>query len=82
MFNIKTYYFFRCYHCSTWYYSNKIIKTKKCIKCNRSFQFQKSTKISKQCSMNQAIFFIKRLKEKLKDETLSKYFKRNRTQFI
>jgi len=44
-------YFFRCYHCGEWYYSNRIIKTKKCWKCNRSFVFKNSTKFSKFCTL-------------------------------
>ncbi len=79
---IRTYYFFRCIWCGQWYYSYKIIKRKKCVKCNRSFQFQKSTKFSRQCSMNGAIAIIKRLKENVKDEALSKYLIRDRVQRI
>lgn len=69
----QNYYFFRCYHCGMWHYTNRFIKTKKCVKCNRSFQFQKSTKFSKQCSMEGAIAILKELKSKMEKENLSKY---------
>ena len=82
MLNVRTYYFFRCYKCGQWYYSPKIIKIKKCVKCQRSFQFQKSTKFSKQCSMNTAIAVIKKLKISEKKETLSEYLIKNRVQRV
>ena len=72
------YYFFRCYHCGSWYYSKKVIINKKCLKCNRSFGFQKSTKFSKQCSQSEAIAIIKELKKRMYDEDLSKYLSNNR----
>lgn len=58
------YYFYRCYHCGEWYYCNKIIKVKKCWKCNRSFTFKPSTKFSKEVTPAQAVKIIKYLKEK------------------
>jgi len=70
---MRRFYFFRCYHCGQWYYVNKIIKTKKCIYCNKSFQFKKSAKFSKFCTLQQAILIIKELKSKIESETLSKY---------
>ncbi|TFG23124.1 MAG: DUF1922 domain-containing protein [Promethearchaeota archaeon] len=73
--NIQKYYFFRCYRCGEWYYTNKIIKTKKCWKCHHSFQFQKSTKFSKKCSINDAIEIIKELKKRRVNENLLKYVK-------
>ncbi|MFX1337220.1 MAG: hypothetical protein ACFFDK_01280 [Promethearchaeota archaeon] len=73
MSSVKNYYFFRCYQCGEWYYSSKIIKTKKCWKCHHSFQFQKSTKFSKKCSMEVAIAILKELKTKKQNEDLSKY---------
>lgn len=71
--NVKNYYFFRCSFCGEWYYSNKILKRKKCWKCNRTFQFQNSIKFSKKCTMNNAIALIKALKKKFIEENLSKY---------
>ena len=73
MYNIREYYFFRCTFCGMWHYTNRIIKTKKCVKCNRSFQFQKSTKFSKKCSIKGAIAILKELKNKMEKENLSKY---------
>ena len=73
--NIQKYYFYRCYHCGEWYYVNKIIKTKKCWKCNRSFQFKNSAKFSKKCTLSQATKIIKHLKEKAENENLTKYQK-------
>jgi len=65
--------FFRCYHCGEWYYSNKIIKSKKCWKCNRTFQFKNATKISRNCSINEAISIIKQLKGKREMESFSTF---------
>ncbi|MCK4370705.1 MAG: hypothetical protein KAV01_05310 [Candidatus Lokiarchaeota archaeon] len=47
-----------------WYYSNRIIKSKKCWKCNHSFLFKNSTKFTKMCSIKDAISIIKKLKIK------------------
>ena len=69
----QTFYFFRCYHCGEWFYSNKIIKTKKCWKCDRSFQFKNSTKFSKTVSLQEAIKIVKNLKMKGEMETLRKF---------
>ena len=81
--NIKNYYFFRCYHCGEWFYSYKKIKTKKCWKCNKSFQFKNSTKFSKNCSQSEAIAIIKHLKEKIEEQNLSKYIEtKNRLNTI
>jgi len=71
--NVKNYYFFRCSFCGAWYYSNKILKKKKCWKCNRTFQFQHSIKFSKKCSMSIAIAILKELKKKTGEENLSNY---------
>ncbi len=71
--NIQKYYFYRCYRCGEWYYVNKIIKIKKCWKCNHSFQFKNSAKFSKKCTLSQATKIIKNLKEKLENENLTKY---------
>ena len=73
MIHIRKFYFFRCYHCGAWNYSNKIIKSRKCWKCHRIFQFKNSLKFFRECSMNQAISIMKRLKEREEKETLSKY---------
>ncbi|MFX1498413.1 MAG: hypothetical protein ACFFBH_12870 [Promethearchaeota archaeon] len=66
--NIRKYYFYRCYHCGEWYYCNKIIKTKKCWRCNHSFTFKPSTKFSKYVTLSQAIQIVKYLKEKAESE--------------
>ncbi len=73
MSNPQKFYFFRCYHCGGWTYSNKIIKTKKCWKCNRSFQFKNSFKVTRTVVLKDAIRIIKDLKMKGKKETLSKF---------
>jgi hypothetical protein len=70
---IQKFYFFRCYHCGEWSYSNRVIKTKKCVKCNRSFQFKNSSKFSKTVTLQSAIKIIKNLKMKGEMESLSKY---------
>ncbi len=64
MYNKHNYYFFRCYRCGEWYYTQRIIKTKKCWKCNHSFTFKNSTKFSKICTTKGAIVIIKELKTK------------------
>ena len=69
---IHNFYFFRCYHCGEWFYSNKILKTKKCWKCNRSFQFKNSTKFSKSLTLQGAVKIIKRLKMEGKTESFFK----------
>lgn len=71
--NVQKFYFFRCYHCGELFYSNKILKTKKCWKCNRSFQFKNSTKFSKTVTLQGAIKIIKDLKMKGKTESLFKF---------
>ncbi len=67
------FFFFRCYHCGEWYYSNKIIKSKKCWKCNRTFQFKNAINVSRSCSINEAISIIKQLKGKGEMESLSTF---------
>ena len=67
------FFFFRCYHCGEWYYSNKAIKSKKCWKCNRTFQFKNSTKFSRNCSTKEAILIIKQIKGKREMESFSTY---------
>jgi len=62
----RKFYFFRCYNCGQWYYTNKTIKTKKCWRCNHSFTFKNSTKFSKICSIKDAIEVIKKLKDQVK----------------
>ena len=71
--NVQKFYFFRCYHCGEWYYSNKIIKTKKCWKCNRSFQFKNSFKVIRTVTLTDAIRIIKNIKMKGEKETLFKF---------
>ncbi len=71
--NIQKFYFFRCYHCGEWFYSNKILKSKKCWKCNRSFQFKNSVKISKMVTLQEAIKTIKNLKMSVEKESLFYY---------
>lgn len=65
--------FFRCHYCGMWYYSNKSIKTKKCLKCYRSFQVQKSHKFSKKCTIEESIAILKQLKKNMENEDLIKY---------
>ena len=60
-----------------WYYTNRLIKTKKCLKCNRSFQVQKSYKFSKKCTIEESIAMLKELKKKMENEDLSKYTNKN-----
>jgi len=57
------YFFFRCINCGEWYYATKIIKRKKCIKCHKSFSFEKATKFVQKCSMKEAIQLIKEKKK-------------------
>ena len=71
--NVQKFYFFRCYHCGEWYYSNKILKTKKCWKCNRSFQFKNSFKVTRMVTLTDAIKIIKKIKMKGEKETLFKF---------
>ncbi len=67
------YYFYKCYHCGSWFYSKGRIKQKKCFFCNKTFQFTKSTKFSKTCSPQEAIAILKKLKEKEMDKDISKF---------
>ena len=69
----QKFYFFRCYHCGEWTYTNKIITTKKCLKCNRSFKFKNSSKFSKTVTHQGAIKIIKDLKLKKGKESLQKF---------
>ena len=55
----------------------RLIKTKKCVKCNRSFQFKKSTKFSKNCYTAEAVAIIKELKIKRENEKLTKFINSN-----
>jgi hypothetical protein len=71
--NTHKYFFFRCYHCGEWYYAKMNIKSKKCVRCNRTFQFKNSTKFSRNCSIKEAILIIKQLKGKREMESLSTY---------
>ena len=80
MSNVQTFYFFRCYHCGEWFYSKKILKTKKCWKCNRSFQFKNSFKVKRMVSLNDAIKIIKNLKMKGEKETLFKFLDYEKNQ--
>ncbi|MBY8981908.1 MAG: DUF1922 domain-containing protein [Candidatus Lokiarchaeota archaeon] len=74
-----SYYFFRCVHCGEWYYTSRRIKRKKCWKCNRTFNFDNSSKFIKKCSLNDAIAIIKVLKLKSEKEDILKYFNNNHT---
>ena len=60
----QKFYFFKCTHCGEWFYSSRLIKTKRCWKCNHSFQTKNSIKFSKSCSIKAAIEIIKELKFK------------------
>jgi len=64
MYATAKYYFFRCTSCGAWYYTKKRLKTKKCIKCNKTFQFKQSAKFSKVCNRIDAIAYIQALKKK------------------
>lgn len=55
-------YFFRCYHCGTWYQSRGLIQQKKCNFCNKIFQVKNSKKIKKKCTDLEAVAIIKYLK--------------------
>lgn len=57
-------YFYQCTSCGEWYYTNRIIKSKKCWKCNHSFLFKNSTKFTQNCSIKEAIAIVKKLKNK------------------
>ncbi|MHA1671005.1 MAG: DUF1922 domain-containing protein [Promethearchaeota archaeon] len=78
MYNTQQYFFFRCYHCGEWYYTKRRIKTKKCVRCNRTFQFKISTKISHECSIKEAVLIVKQLKGKREMESFSSYFLRDK----
>ncbi|MFX1303023.1 MAG: DUF1922 domain-containing protein [Promethearchaeota archaeon] len=65
MYDKQKFFFFRCYSCGEWYYSKKIIKSKKCWRCNHSFLFKNSTKFSKICAIKDAIAIVKDLKNKI-----------------
>ena len=71
MYSLHKYYFYQCINCGNWYYSAHEIKRKRCIRCFRSFQFSKSTKFSKKCSLHDAIEVLKQLKMKEESEGLS-----------
>ncbi|TFG15744.1 MAG: DUF1922 domain-containing protein [Promethearchaeota archaeon] len=71
----QKFYFFRCYHCGAWHYSNKRIKIKKCWRCNRSFQFKNSAKFSQSCEYSKAIMIIKKLKARQQKENISHFLK-------
>ncbi|MFW9999024.1 MAG: DUF1922 domain-containing protein [Candidatus Hodarchaeota archaeon] len=62
MFHEQKFFFFRCYNCGEWYYTNRVIKSKKCWKCNHSFSFKNSMKFTKVCSIKGAISIVKKLK--------------------
>lgn len=79
---LQKFYFFRCYHCGQWFYSNRIIKGKKCLKCAKTFQFKNSTKFSKQCTSQDAINIIKKLKEKEPDRLLNRHIRQGSNIFI
>jgi hypothetical protein len=59
----KTFWFYRCVHCGSWYYSDKRIERKKCIRCNKSFKFDHAKKFKKKLTLKQAIAAIKKLKK-------------------
>ncbi|MFX0002712.1 MAG: DUF1922 domain-containing protein [Candidatus Hodarchaeota archaeon] len=64
MVNGQKFFFFRCYNCGEWFYTNRIIKSKKCWKCNHSFLFKNSTKFSQFCSLEDAVLIVKKLKSR------------------
>ncbi|MBY8983514.1 MAG: DUF1922 domain-containing protein [Candidatus Lokiarchaeota archaeon] len=64
MYTQYKYFFYRCCNCGEWFYTNRVIKTKKCWKCNRSFSFKNAAKFTKICTTQGAIAIIKELKTK------------------
>ncbi len=71
----QKFFFFRCYHCGAWHYSNKRIQSKKCWRCQHSFQFKNSVKFSKICTYTIAISIIKELKVRAQKEKISHFLK-------
>ena len=69
----RNFFFFQFYNCGQWYYSEKVIKTKKCLTCNHSFKFQKSIKFTKFCLTYEAIEIIKKLKNTKENESQIKF---------
>ena len=59
----RKFYFYQCYNCGQWYYSEKVIKVKKCSTCNYSFKFQQSIKFTNSCFPYEAIEITKKLKK-------------------
>ena len=62
-------FFFRCTNskCGAWYVSRKRIKSKKCIFCNKTFQFKHSRKFKQKCTDLEAVAIIKYLKAEGKE---------------
>jgi predicted nucleic acid-binding Zn-ribbon protein len=58
------YYVFNCYNCGALYYTRKRIKRKKCLRCGKSFSFEKSKKVKVKLKEKEMIELIKFLKEK------------------
>jgi hypothetical protein len=50
-------------NCGELYYTDKRIKTKKCIICNKSFSFHKSVKVDVNLKQMEAIQLLKALKK-------------------
>ena len=67
---LTKYFFYRCVNCGEWFYTFRIIKRKKCFKCQKSFSFKKASNFIQKCSRREAILLIQHLK--LKDKNLTK----------
>ena len=61
----KAIYFIRCTHCGAWRYTLKVVKTLKCLTCNKTFTFAHAIKeIYNVDSLKYCPEIIKRLKIK------------------
>ncbi|MGV9198644.1 MAG: hypothetical protein ACOC4M_07370 [Promethearchaeia archaeon] len=66
--NLKVFWFYQCYHCGMWHYSDQRVKRKTCTRCHRSFTFENAHKIHCQCTTKQAVVIIKQLKKQETEE--------------
>lgn len=58
----RTHYFWQCYHCSAWTYSDRRIKRRKCLKCGRFITFDKVKKTELNINPTEAPTILKYLK--------------------
>ena len=68
------YIFFRCVNCGELYYTDKVLKIKGCVVCNKRFLFQKSVKFKVKLTLKEVIQIFKELK-RLRIEDISFEFK-------